>query len=107
MGPQLRPEESASHDLKSFYHVSDPRGAPEGCKAGFRVLSDVPEVKDVTITDGWAFEWGYFTASIVESPGSEDKRLRGKLLRVLKKQPDGSWKVARAIQFLVPFWGFS
>jgi hypothetical protein len=44
-----------------------------------------------------AFEWGYFTASFVESSGGEEKRLRGKLLRVLKKQPDGSWKAARAM----------
>ena len=61
---------------------------------GFRVLSYVPEIKDVTITDGWAFEWGNFTGSFVESPGGEEKRLRGKLLRVLKKQADGSWKGA-------------
>jgi ketosteroid isomerase-like protein len=51
----------------------------------------------VTITDGWAFEWGYFTASFLESPGGEEKRLRGRLLRVLKKQPDGRWKVARGM----------
>jgi len=69
----------------------------KAAKPGFRVLSYVPEIKDVTITDGWAFEWGYFTASFVESPGGEEKRLRGKQLRVLKKQPDGSWKVARAM----------
>jgi ketosteroid isomerase-like protein len=66
-------------------------------KPGFRVLSYVPEIKDVTITDGWAFEWGYFTASFVASPGGEEQRLRGRLLRVLKKQPNGSWKVARGM----------
>ncbi len=26
-----------------------------------RVLSYVPETKELTVTDGWAFEWGYFT----------------------------------------------
>jgi hypothetical protein len=31
------------------------------------VVSDVPEIKDVTIADAWAFECGYFTASFVES----------------------------------------
>ena len=61
---------------------------------GFRVVSYVPEIKDVTVTDGWAFEWGYFTASFVESPGGEEKRMRAKVLRVLKKQAGGSWKVA-------------
>ena len=65
---------------------------------GGRVVSYVPEIKDVTITDdGWAFEWGYFAASYVEAAGGEEKRIRGKLLRVLKKQGDGSWKGARAM----------
>jgi ketosteroid isomerase-like protein len=65
---------------------------------GFRVVSYVPEIKDVTITDdGWAFEWGYFTAGYVDAAGGEEKQIRGKLLRVLKKQGDGSWKGARAM----------
>src|SRR6266852_1289679 len=65
-----------------------------------RVLSYVPEIKELTITDGWAFEWRYYTASYVESPGGEVKRVRGKLLLVLKRQPDGSWKAARAMGVL-------
>jgi hypothetical protein len=45
-------------------------------------LSDVPENKELTVTDGWALEWGYFTGSFVESPGGEVKRVRGKRLMV-------------------------
>jgi uncharacterized protein (TIGR02246 family) len=68
-----------------------------------RVLSYVPETKDLTVTnDGWAFEWGYFTASYVESAGGEEKRVRGKRLMVLKKQPDGSWKCARLMSVVNP-----
>jgi ketosteroid isomerase-like protein len=33
----------------------------------------------------------------VESPGGEVKRVRGKRLLVLKKQPYGSWKCARSM----------
>lgn len=67
----------------------------KAARPGFRVLSYVPEIKDLTITaDGWAFEWGYFTASYVEASGGAEKRLKAKMLRVLKKQPDGSWKGA-------------
>lgn len=63
-----------------------------------RVLSYVPEYKELTITDdGWAFEWRYYTASYVESPGGEVKHIRGKVLIVLKKLPDGSWKCHRAM----------
>jgi ketosteroid isomerase-like protein len=62
-----------------------------------RVLSYVPEYKELTITDGWAFEWRYYTGSYVESPGGEVKHIRGKVLAVLKRLPDGSWKCARAM----------
>ena len=67
-----------------------------------RVLSYVPEDKEVTVTDGWAFVWGYFNGSYVESPGGEVKRVRGKRLLVLKKQPDGSWKCARLMGVMNP-----
>ena len=62
-----------------------------------KVLTFVPETKDLTIWDGWAVEWGYFTGSYVESPGGEPKQIRGARLRVLKKLPDGSWKCFRGM----------
>ena len=64
-----------------------------------KVLTYVPEIKDLTILDGWAVEWGYFTASYIESPGGEAKQIRGARLSVLKKLPDGSWKAFRAMGF--------
>ena len=68
-----------------------------------KVLSYVPEVKDFTFLDGgWAVEWRTFTASYVDSPGGEAKQVRGTLLAVLKKLPDGSWKVFRAMGSIEP-----
>ena len=65
---------------------------------GFKVLSYVPETKDLTFLDGgWAVEWRSFTASYVDSPGGEPKQIRGTVLGVLKKLPDGSWKVFRGM----------
>ena len=66
-------------------------------RPGVKVLSYVPETKDLTILDGWAIEWRYFIASYVESPGGEPKQSRGTVLTVLKKLPDGSWKVFRGM----------
>ena len=70
----------------------------EASAASERVLTSgfVPETKDLTIWDGGAVEWRYFTASVA-SPGGEPKQVRGTLLAVLKKLPDGSWKVFRAM----------
>ena len=64
---------------------------------GVKVLSYVPETKDLTIRKGWAVEWGYITGSYVESPGGEVKQIRGTRLMVLKKMPDGSWKCFRGM----------
>ena len=64
----------------------------------FRVVSYVPDMKELTVTsDGWAFEWGYFTGTYVATPGGDETRIRGKLLRILRKQADGSWKGARGM----------
>ena len=64
----------------------------------FKVLSYVPEIKDFTFLDGgWAVEWRAFTASYVESPGGEVKQIRGTVLGVWKKLPDGSWKAFRGM----------
>ena len=51
----------------------------------------------ISITDGGALEWRSYTGSYVESPGAEVKHIRGKVLVVLQKLPDGSWKCARGM----------
>jgi len=64
----------------------------------FRVLSYVPETRDLTFLDGGsAVVWRSFTASYVDSPGGEAKQIRGSVLAVLKKLPDGSWKCFRGM----------
>jgi len=65
---------------------------------GFKVLSYVPESKDFKFLDGgWAVEWRTYTASIVATPGGEPKQVRGTVLLVFKKLPDGNWKCFRGI----------
>jgi hypothetical protein len=64
----------------------------------FKVLSYAPETRDFTfLGDGFAVEWRAFTASYIDSPGGEAKQIRGTVLAVLKKLPDGSLKVFRAL----------
>jgi len=60
-----------------------------------RTLCYQSEIKDLQIAGDWAFEWGYF--SYKESANA--KPGRGKVLRVLKRQPDGSWKFTHVMSF--------
>lgn len=52
---------------------------------------------EVKVIGDWAFEWGTFSGTIRSKTrvGSEDSS--GKFFRVLKRDADGSWKVARAM----------
>ena len=66
-------------------------------RPGVKVLTYVPETKDLTNWDGWAIEWRHFAGSYVLSPGGDPKHVRGTVLGAYKKLPDGSWKVFRAM----------
>jgi|SRR5579864_5101100 len=78
---------------KAVIYADDKR--EEAKSNGGRTLCYKPEIKDLEIAGDWAFEWGYF--SYKESANA--KPGRGKVLRVIKRQPDGSWKFARVIGF--------
>jgi len=62
-----------------------------------QVLTYVPTIKDLRITGEWAFEWGTFNASYRDSAAAEVQKVKGTVLRVLRKQPDGTWKFARVM----------
>src|SRR6266496_1347759 len=69
--------------------------------ANIKVLSYVPEPKDLTFLDrGWAVAWGLWTGSFITSPGGAPVHVRGTVLGVLKKLPDGSWKGFRVMGLL-------
>ena len=75
---------------KAVIYADDKREENSG---GGQSLCYRSEIKDLQIAGDWAFEWGYF--SYKESANAEPGR--GKVLRVLKLQPDGSWKFARVM----------
>jgi uncharacterized protein (TIGR02246 family) len=52
---------------------------------------------EVKVIGEWAFEWGTFSATIKSKDEGEVSRSSGKLFRVLKRDADGSWKVARSM----------
>ena len=64
------------------------------------MLSYVPEYKEMIFLDGgWEVEWRPYTVSFVTSPGGPPVHLRGRVLGVHKKLPDGTWKGFRGAGF--------
>src|SRR5215470_10459736 len=57
----------------------------------------VPDVRDVQVAGDVAYEWGYFDAAQKSSDQQAPVRVRAKLLRVMKRQVDGSWRFARVM----------
>ena len=77
------------------------RESNERQTANIKVLSYVPEPKDLTFLDrGWAVAWGLWSGSLVTSPGGTAVHVRGTVLGVIKKLPDGSWKGFRGAGLL-------
>jgi ketosteroid isomerase-like protein len=64
--------------------------------AGVEILEYDQDFQEVTILGDWAFEWALFTGA-ARPAGEEIQTSRAKLFRVLRRQPDGTWKCARSI----------
>lgn len=53
------------------------------------------EVQDIQIAGDWAFEWGY--GSYKTAKGDKMSVQYGQLMRVMKRQSDGTWRFARVM----------
>ena len=63
----------------------------------YRVTEYVHDFQERKLLGDWAFEWGTYTSAAEPLSEGEPIRATGKLLRILRRQTDGTWKVARAI----------
>ena len=67
-------------------------------ESGSAQISDyILSFNEVKVTGDWAFEWGTYSGTLAPEGGGESLRATGKVIRVLKKDADGSWKIARAM----------
>ena len=58
---------------------------------GFKVLSYTPKFKDLQIEEGLAWEWSEADASFKMSAEAPPTSFHFSVLRVMKRQSDGSW----------------
>ena len=63
----------------------------------YRITEYVHNFEERKILGDWAFEWGSYVSAAEPLPEGGPIRATGKLLRILRRQADGTWKVARAI----------
>ena len=57
----------------------------------------VVEFEEITIAGDYAIEWGTYRGAARPRTGGGDMTYSGKLMRILQRQPDGSWKMHRTI----------
>jgi uncharacterized protein (TIGR02246 family) len=53
--------------------------------------------RDVDIAGDWAIEHGNFDWTVAPLAGGSEQREQGRFLAIYRRQPDGSWKMARDI----------
>jgi uncharacterized protein (TIGR02246 family) len=67
-----------------------------------RILSSVLDMQEVKVVGDFAFQWGTYDYTARPSAGGEVVRVSGKIMRILQRQPDGSWKIYRGISTVDP-----
>jgi ketosteroid isomerase-like protein len=61
------------------------------------VLAYNEEFQEIRIQGDWAWEWGSITGRTRPFSGGNEASYQFNVMRVLERQPDGNWKVARSI----------
>jgi ketosteroid isomerase-like protein len=57
----------------------------------------VVEFEEITVAGEYAFEWGTFRSSMRLRDGGQIVSSSGKLMRILQRQANGSWKMHRTM----------
>jgi uncharacterized protein (TIGR02246 family) len=66
------------------------------------ILESVLDIQEVKVLGDHAFQWGTYHYTVRPREGGETVRTSGKLMRILQRQPDGSWKMYRGISTVDP-----
>jgi uncharacterized protein (TIGR02246 family) len=82
-GPPIRGKEAVGDLYRSLFGQFD--------------VEQSASTEEIEVAGDWAFSWGAETMTLSPRGGGQPIRLRGKGLTILRRQPDGSWRFARAI----------
>jgi len=68
-----------------------------GVENRVEVVEGVLDFEEVKVLGDHAYQWGTYHQSVRPRAGGETVRSSGKLMRILQRQSDGSWKIYRSI----------
>jgi uncharacterized protein (TIGR02246 family) len=71
--------------------------ASRGMENTVEILEYVLDIQEVKVLGDHAFQWGTYRYRMRPRAGGEEVRVGGKLMRILQRQPDGSWKIHRGM----------
>jgi len=63
----------------------------------FEPVEHVVEFEEIRVAGDYAFEWGSYRGMSRPRAGGAPMRYSGKVMRILQRQLDGSWKMYRTI----------
>ena len=66
-------------------------------RTGLEILAYNEEWQEIRIAGDWAYEWGSITGRTHPYNERNETSYRYNAIRILQRQPDGSWKIARSI----------
>jgi uncharacterized protein (TIGR02246 family) len=55
------------------------------------------DIEEVKVLGDYAFQWGSYRGGVRPSAGGDVVRAGGKLMRILRREADGSWKMYRTM----------
>ena len=61
------------------------------------IIEYVLDIQEVKVLGDHAYQWGTYHYTMRPREGGETVRTGGKLMRILQRQPDGSWRIYRGI----------
>lgn len=65
--------------------------------SAFEPVEHVVEFEEIVVAGNYAFEWGTYRGTSRPRAGGNSVSYGGKIMRILQRQPDGSWKMYRTM----------
>jgi len=92
-GVMLPPGEPAVVGVKQI-HAWLERNRPDTTKV--QITGNTYNWKDITVAGDYAFQWAPTFFDVQSTDGNAGAHISGTALEVLKRQPDGSWRLLRS-----------